>query len=61
MHIASGNGNKYGDSTVNLQQGVQLDRPFVFSEFGPGEKRQTEIDGGGVEGVSSGLQFESQL
>jgi hypothetical protein len=46
---------------VNLQQGVQLDGPFAFSEFGPREERQTEIDGGGVEGVSSGIQFEPQL
>ena len=55
MNIPSGNSYKYGNSAVNLQQGVKFDRALVLSEFGPGKERQTKIDGSGVEGVGSGI------
>jgi hypothetical protein len=31
---------------------MELDRPFSLAELGPREKRQTKIDGRGIEGVN---------
>ena len=42
----------YGrDTPPEIQKRVELDRPFVFSEFRPGEKRQTEMDCGRIQRV----------
>src|SRR4029453_13341258 len=55
----AGNGNKNGDSAVNLQQRVEFDRRFAPSELGPGKERETKVDGGGVEGVGRALQLQT--
>jgi len=46
---------------VNLEQGVELDAAFGPAELGPGKERETKIDGGGVERISSSVEFQTEV
>ena len=39
---------------------MQFHGSFALSKLGPGEKRKTQIDGGGVEGIGGLVQFDSE-
>ena len=39
---------------------MQFHCAFVRSELGPGKKRQTQIDGGGVQGIGALIQFDTE-
>lgn len=39
---------------------MQFHCAFVRSELGPGKKRQTQIDGGGVQGIGTLIQFDTE-
>src|SRR5712664_490765 len=56
-----GNGDKYWNGTVNLEQGVKFDAAFGPAELGPGKERETKIDGGGVERISRGVEFQAEV
>src|SRR5260370_35460297 len=56
-----GNGDKHWECAVNLEQGVELDAAFGPAELGPGKERETKIDGGGVECISGGLEFQTEV
>lgn len=61
--LGIGGGRKRRDMTVMVRQGVHLDAAFCLAERSPGEKRQAEPDGGGVQakkfGFEAGLVFRS--
>ena len=48
------------DAAAQVEQGVQFHRSFVFAKLGPGKKRQTQIDRGGVERVNSLGQLSAE-
>lgn len=48
VNFAISNNNEGGDTSSEVQEGVQFHSGFVGSELGPRKKRQTQIDGGGV-------------
>jgi len=53
--------NKYGgDVSLQAEQGVQLDAALASSESGPGKQRQAQVDGGGVQRISSLLELGRQ-
>ena len=55
-----GNLNKRRNISAKIEQGMEFDCGFVFSESSPREKRQTQIDGRGVESVNRLIQFDSE-
>ena len=52
---------KRWDAAAQIQQGVQFDSTFGLSELGPGEQRQTQIDGRGIQGINGLVEFEPEL
>jgi len=60
VNFAMSNNDEGGNTSSEIQKRVQLHSTFVDSEFGPREKRQTQIDGGGIQGVSSLIQFDAK-
>ena len=60
VRLAVGDVDEGRDTAANIQQRMQLDRGFGLAKRGPGIDRQAQIDGGGVEGVNSGVQIEGQ-
>ena len=40
---------------------MQFDRAFGGAEVGPGEDREAQVDGGGIEGVDGIIEFRSQV
>ena len=40
---------------------MELDRSFALAELSPREKRQTKIDGGGIEGIDGLLQLDAKV
>lgn len=51
MDLAAGYVNTGRNAAPHVQQGVQLDRTFVATKLSPGEKRQAQIDGRGIEPI----------
>ena len=51
--------NKRGDRTAQVQPGVHLDRGFGCAEACPREHRETEVDGGGVQGVHGVVEIDA--
>ena len=60
VNFAMSDNNERGDISSEVQEGVQFHSGFVGSEFGPREKRQTQIDGGRVQGVGRLIQFDTE-
>src|SRR5207244_11928789 len=56
-----GDGDKYWDGAVNLEQRVQFDTALASAELGPGKERQTKIDGGSIERIGGGVEFQTQV
>ncbi len=57
VNLAVGYDNHVGDTAPQIQKSVKLDRALVLSKDGPGKKRQTQIDGGGIQGIYSVIQI----
>ena len=53
--------DKRGDGASQIEKSMKLDGAFVFAEDGPGEKRKTEVDGRGVEGVDGLLERQTEI
>jgi hypothetical protein len=60
VNFAMRDNNDRGNASSEVQEGVHFHSGFVGSEFGPREKRQTQIDGGGVQGVGRLIQFDTE-
>jgi len=60
VNLAMRDNEERGNASSEIQEGMQLHGAFVSSELGPGKKRETEIDRGGVQCVSGLIQFDSE-
>ena len=60
VNLAMSDNHEGGDTSPEVQEGVQFHSGFVGSEFGPREERQTQIDGGGVQGIGCLIQFDTE-
>ena len=60
VHLPAGHINSGRNAAAQVQQGVQLHRTLVPPKLRPGEKRQAQIDGGGIEGVDRLVQFHPE-
>src|SRR6185503_13223318 len=60
VDLSTGDDHHRGDTAAKIEQGVKFDGGFVSAELSPRKKRQTQIDGGRIEGVHSVVQFESK-
>jgi hypothetical protein len=49
------------DRAPEIHLGVEFDGPFVLSERGPWEKRETQIDRGSIQGVNRLVEFQSEV
>ena len=59
MHFAVGDADKRGNVAVQVQQRVQFHRPLVPAKLRPGKQRETEVDGGGIEGIQTVVQIHA--
>ncbi len=57
VDLSVGYDNHGGDTAFQIQKGVKLDCALVLSKDGPGEKRQTQIDDRGIQGIYGMIQF----
>ena len=57
---AIGDVNETGDVAAQVQQRMQLDGRLGCAKRCPGEHRQAQIDGAGIEGVDRGIEFQSK-
>ena len=60
VNLAVGNNDEGGNASSEVEQSMQFHGAFVSAELGPGEKREAEIDGGGVQGIGGLIQFDSE-
>ena len=60
VDFAMGYEDQLRNAASQIHQGVKFDRSFALAELSPGEKRQTEIDGGCVEGINGLLQLDAE-
>jgi len=60
VDLAMGDNNEAGDTSPEIQESMQFHGAFVSSELGPREKRETEIDRGGVQCISGLIQFDAK-
>src|SRR5439155_10761851 len=61
VHLRRRDAKKAGDGAAQIEQRVQLEGVLGRLVMGPGEQRQAEIDGGGVQGVDRVRQVQSQI
>lgn len=60
MNTARGDNDDGGKVALEREQGVELDGGLVLSKRGPRKERETEVNGGGVQRIGSGLQFKAE-
>jgi len=60
VNLAMRDNEERGNASSEIQEGMQLHGAFVSSELGPREKRETEIDRGGVQCISGLIQFDAK-
>ena len=60
VRLAIGDVNETGNIAAQVPQGVQLDSRLGRAKRRPGEYRQTQVDGAGIEGVHRGIEFQSK-
>ena len=61
VHLAIADVDEGGNRAPEFEQGVQLHGGLGFAKRGPLEQAQTQVDGGGVQGVDRVLEIESQV
>ena len=61
VQLAVGDMDKTGDAATQVEQGVHLDCRLGGSKVRPRKHRQTEIDGGRIEGIHRVRQFQAQV
>ena len=60
MHTACGDNDDGGKFALEGQQGVKFDGGFGAAEGGPRKQREAEINGGGIQSVTGGLEFVAE-
>jgi len=61
VQLAVGDVDESLDVAAQIQQGVPLDRRLSGSKQRPREDRQTQIDGGGIQGIDDIVEAQSQV
>lgn len=61
MHASVGNDKQSGDIASQIQKCVRLDAGLGRAKARPGEQRQTQIDGRGIQGVGRLLQLPAEV
>ena len=51
VNSSFGNMDEFRDTAPQIQQGMEFDCSFGFAKPCPGKERQTQVYGGGIEGV----------
>jgi hypothetical protein len=60
VDFARSNDDYGGNVAMQIQKGMEFYRTLAFPKFGPGEKSQTEVDGGRVQGIDGLIQFDAE-
>ena len=60
VNTARRNNDDRGKVAVQVQQGVEFDGGLMPPERGPRKQREAEINGGGIQSVSGGLQIAAE-
>ena len=60
MNTASRDNDDGGEVALERQQGVEFDGGFVLPKRGPRKERETEVNSGGIQRVSCGLEFKAK-
>ena len=53
--------DKRENQSAQIEKGMESDGRFGAAENSPREKRQTQVDGGRIEGIDRVFEFESQI
>lgn len=53
--------DKRGDGTPQIEKGMELNGAFACAKDGPGEKRKTEVNGCGIEGIDGLLELQTEI
>jgi len=61
VDLSVSDNNDCRNTAPQIQKGMKLDRALALAKDGPGEKRQTQIDGGGIQGVYCVFQFYPEV
>ena len=61
VDLSVGYDDHRGNSAPQIKKGMQLDSALALSKDGPGEKRQTQVDGGSIQGIYCVLQFYPEV
>ena len=61
MNATGGNADHRRDIATQIQLGVEFEGGLGLAEFSPGEQAQTQIDRGGVQLVSHGVQIAAKV
>lgn len=61
VDFAMGYEDQRGNAAPQIHQGMEFDRSFVLAELSPREKRQAEIDGGGIERINRLFQLDAEV
>jgi hypothetical protein len=60
VHFPMSDDRHRRNTAPQIQKRMDLDRPFAFSEHCPREERQTEVYGGGVQGIRRMLELYAE-
>lgn len=60
MNFSRGDDHHRRNVSMQIQKGMEFDCPLAFPELGPGEKRQTEVDGGRIQGIDGLIQLDAE-
>ena len=60
VDLATRDDHHRGNTATQIEQSMQLDRGLVSAELSPGKKRQTQIDGGCVQGIDGLIEFQTE-
>ncbi len=60
MHNASGDNDDGGKVALQGQQCVEFDGGLGTAEGGPRKEREAEVNGGGIQRISRGLEFKAE-
>lgn len=60
MNLAMSDNDKRRNTPPQVQKGIQFHSALVGSKLGPREKRETQIDGGGVQSIGGLIQCDSE-
>jgi len=61
VYPSLGNMDEFRDAAAQIQKGMKFDCSLVLPEFCPGKQFQTQVYGGGIEGIGCLLQLDPKV